>query len=322
MGTRMLQRRGTAAEWAESNVILGDGEIGFERDTGEIKFGDGLTAWNDLPYHFASIQYVIDNYETITDALATYLSAADAAATYETLADAAATYETKAHAAATFETLTAAALEETLAHAAATYETLAHAVATYETIAHAAATYADKTSAVQQLFAGAGGVRANGGLYDGANRVYSAGNPGLPVFHGAKAYNSANISVPSGGAILTLNSESIDTDGFHSTSANTSRLTIPAGLAGKYRVNALVEFLGSASGVRYAALYVNGVAAAYGNSLPGVATNTACTVEAILNLAVNDYVELFASQNTGAALNVQFQGAGVDSRLELAFIGT
>lgn len=48
MGTRMLQRRGTAAEWAAENPILGDGEPGIERDTGIVKFGDGVTPWVDL----------------------------------------------------------------------------------------------------------------------------------------------------------------------------------------------------------------------------------------------------------------------------------
>lgn len=47
-GTRMLQRRGTAAEWAAANPVLGDGELGFERDTKIIKMGDGVTPWNLL----------------------------------------------------------------------------------------------------------------------------------------------------------------------------------------------------------------------------------------------------------------------------------
>lgn len=48
MATRMLQRRGTALEWSTLNPVLGDGEIGLERDTGIFKIGDGLTAWNSL----------------------------------------------------------------------------------------------------------------------------------------------------------------------------------------------------------------------------------------------------------------------------------
>lgn len=40
----------TAAKWTEKNPVLLADEIGRERDTGKIKFGDGITAWNDLPY--------------------------------------------------------------------------------------------------------------------------------------------------------------------------------------------------------------------------------------------------------------------------------
>lgn len=43
-------RRGTAAEAASSNPILASGEPGVETDTGRIKVGNGVDAWNDLPY--------------------------------------------------------------------------------------------------------------------------------------------------------------------------------------------------------------------------------------------------------------------------------
>ena len=48
--TRFQQRRGTAARWVAVNPILQEGEIGLELDTRRIKFGDGVTAWNDLEY--------------------------------------------------------------------------------------------------------------------------------------------------------------------------------------------------------------------------------------------------------------------------------
>ena len=53
MGThthRLLIRRSTAASWATRNPVLGEGEPGFEKDTNRLKFGDGFTPWNDLPY--------------------------------------------------------------------------------------------------------------------------------------------------------------------------------------------------------------------------------------------------------------------------------
>jgi hypothetical protein len=45
---RMLQRRGTAAQWQTANTILGVGEVGFAYDTNVIKVGNGATPWNSL----------------------------------------------------------------------------------------------------------------------------------------------------------------------------------------------------------------------------------------------------------------------------------
>jgi hypothetical protein len=68
MATRMLQRRGTAAQWANANPILGSGEIGFETDTGQFKIGDQTTHWDDLPY-FKNIEDLggnLDDYILLT----------------------------------------------------------------------------------------------------------------------------------------------------------------------------------------------------------------------------------------------------------------
>lgn len=50
MAIRIQLRRGTAAEWQAVDPILAAAEAGFERDTGKLKFGDGVTAWNSLEY--------------------------------------------------------------------------------------------------------------------------------------------------------------------------------------------------------------------------------------------------------------------------------
>lgn len=54
---RFLIRSRTAAEWTALNEVLlistegtGARELGMEEDTGKFKLGDGITAWNDLPY--------------------------------------------------------------------------------------------------------------------------------------------------------------------------------------------------------------------------------------------------------------------------------
>lgn len=43
-------RRGTFAQWQAANPVLADGELGLETNTRQIKIGDGVTAWNALPY--------------------------------------------------------------------------------------------------------------------------------------------------------------------------------------------------------------------------------------------------------------------------------
>lgn len=50
MAIRIQARRGTAAEWTTANPILADGETGYETDTGNVKYGNGVDAWADLPY--------------------------------------------------------------------------------------------------------------------------------------------------------------------------------------------------------------------------------------------------------------------------------
>lgn len=51
--TRMYQRRGTAAQWADvaTTVLLQAGEIGLETDTGKFKIGNGTAVWSALSYY-------------------------------------------------------------------------------------------------------------------------------------------------------------------------------------------------------------------------------------------------------------------------------
>jgi hypothetical protein len=43
-------RRDVAIDWAAKNPVLREAEPGYEIDTRKLKFGDGRTRWNDLPY--------------------------------------------------------------------------------------------------------------------------------------------------------------------------------------------------------------------------------------------------------------------------------
>jgi hypothetical protein len=121
---------------------------------------------------------------------------------------------------------------------------------------------------------------------------------------GARVYGSANIAVGNNSFDeLPFNSERYDTDSYHSTTLNTSRLTIPA--AGKYRITGHVAFASNTTGVRGLQIQLNGttvIASNFVNPVTGASTDIGVTTE--YQLALNDYVELVAYQDTGGALNV------------------
>lgn len=48
--TKIQLRRDTAANWSANNPTPSAGEPCFETDTGKLKIGDGITAYNSLPY--------------------------------------------------------------------------------------------------------------------------------------------------------------------------------------------------------------------------------------------------------------------------------
>ena len=50
MADRIQIRRDNKARWADLNPILASGEMGFEIDNNRLKIGNGITAWNSLPY--------------------------------------------------------------------------------------------------------------------------------------------------------------------------------------------------------------------------------------------------------------------------------
>ncbi len=54
MATKFRLRRDTVANWTSANPVLMDGEIAIEMGSPrKWKVGDGVTAWNSLPYGFA-----------------------------------------------------------------------------------------------------------------------------------------------------------------------------------------------------------------------------------------------------------------------------
>lgn len=57
---QILIRRDTAANWADANPVLGDGEWALETDTRLLKLGDGVTAWDSLDYFSGGVANLAD----------------------------------------------------------------------------------------------------------------------------------------------------------------------------------------------------------------------------------------------------------------------
>lgn len=66
--TKIQLRRDTAANWSTNNPTPSAGEPCFETDTGRLKIGDGITAYNSLPYQggTSDIAVTTDTAQTIS----------------------------------------------------------------------------------------------------------------------------------------------------------------------------------------------------------------------------------------------------------------
>lgn len=122
-----------------------------------------------------------------------------------------------------------------------------------------------------------------------------------------RAYNSAAISIANTTATaVTLDSERFDNASMHSTSSNTSRITIPTGGGGKYLFGSGTSWAGSAAGtVRYTYIQLNAttiVAAAVAQF--GASSNSQITLTSAYSFAAADYIETIVYQDTGGALNL------------------
>lgn len=128
------------------------------------------------------------------------------------------------------------------------------------------------------------------------------------TLHGVSLYDSGSVQslANNTATALTFNSENYDTDGYHSTSSNTSRITIPSGLGGYYLItvsNLTWDLNGT--GRRGFSINKNGALAAYGIDIAGHASiYVGNTGSFVLNLAVGDYIEIYATQTSGGNLNV------------------
>jgi hypothetical protein len=144
-------------------------------------------------------------------------------------------------------------------------------------------------------------------------------------FVGCRVYSAGTMTIsPNTNTVLNWDTETYDTDAFHSTSSNTSRMTIPTGKAGYYRVtfgttnshtasaqafNYQLRKNGSTNLFNY--YYPNGTEA---GSYPSAAVNSIT-----VNLAEADYLEVLVWKNGSG--NATIAAGSNSNQFEIHFLG-
>jgi hypothetical protein len=130
-------------------------------------------------------------------------------------------------------------------------------------------------------------------------------------FTGCRVFaNSAQTISNATDTKLAYANESFDTDGFHSNVTNNTRITIPAGLGGYYRITANNGFLSNGSGRRIIGLTLNGSGVSSQIEItPTSSTEPAGSITDTYLLAAGDYLEVNVFQTSGGNLNTSGQAA-------------
>ena len=120
-------------------------------------------------------------------------------------------------------------------------------------------------------------------------------------------YATAAQSIPNTtNTAILFNTERLDRDNQHSTSANTDRVVIGNTL-GWYRVTGSVSFVANATGIRTAFIWLNGAGVgtyAYTHATATGNTQTVTVTSIVQATASTDYVQLGCFQSSTASLNL------------------
>ena len=143
------------------------------------------------------------------------------------------------------------------------------------------------------------------------------------TFSGCSAQNSAALTINSATwTAITLNSEEFDTDNYHDTSTNTSRMTIPSGKSGKFLINGIIRYEGYNGWINAeTAIYKNGSKAKSVSQFSNGTTGGAFTftISGIFNAVAGDYFEFYVWQNSGSTR--QYFIDTTNGAFQIAYLG-
>lgn len=150
----------------------------------------------------------------------------------------------------------------------------------------------------------------------------------LALHHGCRVYKTADQGVPNGNTdVVTWNAEDYDSDAFHDTATNNSRVTVPTGFGGFYLVTCkLTSDADAANNTGWVARIRKNAA---GSSAGGTLLDSTFEAGSVVahsvvstwqgGLVAGDYVEAFAT-SVGEQHNV-LSASGAGSYLQVAYLG-
>jgi hypothetical protein len=165
------------------------------------------------------------------------------------------------------------------------------------------------------------GIGSTGNVLTVASGVPSWAAPaGGSTFVGCSLYKTSNQTISNAtNTAISFQAENFDTDAFHDNSTNNTRITIPAGKAGKYLVTGSIAWSTGAN-ERVAMIYKNGTLVNYMHQMyPDNAGGYYAPFNYVINLAVGDYIELFCNQGSGGNLTV-YNGADLTT-FQASYLG-
>lgn len=126
------------------------------------------------------------------------------------------------------------------------------------------------------------------------------------AYSGTRIRMNANLTVNNAtNTTISWPTEDFDTDSYHSTSSNTSRITIPSGKAGKFWIYATVLWdSASRADAIVVRLYKNGTEIYRQQENKDTGLYKSLSIGTTMDLAVNDYLEILVYQDSGTTLTV------------------
>jgi hypothetical protein len=144
-----------------------------------------------------------------------------------------------------------------------------------------------------------------------------------PTYLGVSVYKSGDQTISNATATaITFDSELFDTDSLHSTSTNTSRLTVPTGKGGKYLVCGTVAFAANTTGNRGIYIYKNGSIINYATIIQTVtvaSNGTFAPFSIVTQLSAADYIEIFVYQSSGG--NLAVTSTSKETSVQMSYLG-